>query len=176
MFYRWLAAFYADIATRTNFPASATTTSVWAHPEATGPKSSFLTGNIPFVYSKANAEKSKLRVSACCNRVEDVQAVINELTVGPVIIVSLSMGGWLSLVAAQATPAIRDRLSGMVLYAPAINYVYPYYQYHRSQLGEETRKRLDEGTYVRKKFLTSYMPLHKLSTVCYNAILMACEL
>ena len=77
---------------------------------------------------------------------EDVQSVISELTVGPVIIVSLSMGGWLSLVAAEATPSIRDRLSGMVLYAPAINYAYPYYQYHRNQLGEETKKRLDEGT------------------------------
>ena len=81
----------------------------------------------------------------CC-RVEDVQTVIGELTAGPVIIVSLSMGGWLSLVAAQATPFIRDRLSGMVLYAPAINYVYPYYQFHRSQLSEELRNKLDEGS------------------------------
>ena len=38
-----------------------------------------------------------------------------------------------------------DRLVGMVLYAPALNYAYPYYQYHRDQLSEETRNRLDQG-------------------------------
>ena len=78
-------------------------------------------------------------------RVEDVNKVITELTEGPVLLVSLSMGGWLSLAAAKHYPTIADRLVGMVLYAPALNYAYPYYQYHRDQLSEETRNRLDQG-------------------------------
>lgn len=74
--------------------------------------------------------------------VEDAVNVIERLTEGPVVLVSLSMGGWLSLVATQKLP---DRIYGLVLFAPAINYVYPYYQYHRSQLSEEIRVRLDSG-------------------------------
>ena len=45
--------------------------------------------------------------------VEDAVAVVNELTEGPVVFASCSLGGWLSLVAAQQFP---DRLHGMVSY------------------------------------------------------------
>ena len=54
--------------------------------------------------------------------------MVEDLTDGPVVIVSLSMGGWLSLAAATHFPSIAERLVGMVLYAPALNYAYPYYQ------------------------------------------------
>ena len=53
-------------------------------------------------------------------RVEDVTAVVERLTEGPVVLVGCSMGGWLSLVAAMQIP---ERIHGLVLYAPAINYV-----------------------------------------------------
>lgn len=74
--------------------------------------------------------------------VEDVREVVKQLTEGPVVLVSLSMGGWLSLVGALEIP---ERIHGMVLYAPALNYVYPYYNHHRSQLTTAIRERLDSG-------------------------------
>ncbi len=74
--------------------------------------------------------------------VEDLLSVIDRLTSGPVVLVSLSMGGWLSLVAAQQRT---ERIHGMVMYAPAINYIYPYYTRHVDLLPEEIRRRLDAG-------------------------------
>jgi len=68
--------------------------------------------------------------------------VIDKLTEGPLVLVSLSMGGWLSLVAARERAL---RVHGLVLYAPALNYVFPYYMRHREMLPEEVRKRLDAG-------------------------------
>ena len=43
--------------------------------------------------------------------VEDAVAVVNELADGPVVFASCSLGGWLSIVAAQQ---LKNRLHGMV--------------------------------------------------------------
>lgn len=74
--------------------------------------------------------------------IEDVKAVVEQLTEGPVVIVGCSMGGWLSLVVAQQ---MAERLHGLLLYAPALNYVYPYYQRHLAKLPPDLREKLEEG-------------------------------
>ena len=63
--------------------------------------------------------------------VEDALAVIDRLTEGPVVIVGSSLGGWLSLIAAKQIP---ERLHGLVLFSPALNYVWPYYHRHKATL------------------------------------------
>ena len=52
------------------------------------------------------------------------------------------LSGWLSVVAGQQ---LGDRLHGMLLYAPALNYVYPYYKSHLDKLPAELRQRIEQG-------------------------------
>ncbi len=50
---------------------------------------------------------------------DDVLAVLDDLTTGPVCVVGSSMGGWLALLAAQARP---ERIADLVLIAPAADF------------------------------------------------------
>jgi hypothetical protein len=50
---------------------------------------------------------------------DDVLAVLDQLVVGPVVLVGSSMGGWLSVLAAQARP---EQVAGMILIAPAADF------------------------------------------------------
>jgi len=74
--------------------------------------------------------------------VEDAMTVVNKLTEGPVVLVGSSLGGWLSLITALQIP---DRLHGLVLSAPALNYVWPYYHQHKATLPPDVCRRLEDG-------------------------------
>jgi len=74
--------------------------------------------------------------------VEDALSVIDRLTEGPVVLVGSSLGGWLSIIAARQIP---ERLHGMVLFSPALNYVWPYYHRHKSTLPPSVKERLEAG-------------------------------
>jgi len=74
--------------------------------------------------------------------VEDALAVIDRLTEGPVVLVGSSLGGWLSLIAARQIP---ERLHGLVLFSPALNYVWPYYNKHKATLPPSVAARLEAG-------------------------------
>ena len=57
--------------------------------------------------------------------IEDALTVIDKLTDGPVVLIGSGVGGWLSLIAAQAIPP--EKLHGLVLISPAVNHVWSNY-------------------------------------------------
>jgi esterase/lipase len=74
--------------------------------------------------------------------VEDVTAVIETLTEGPVVLCGTSLGGWLALIAAQEI----TNLHGLILFSPAVNYVYKHYVRHMDTLPKQLRDRLEAGS------------------------------
>lgn len=50
---------------------------------------------------------------------DDALAVLDDVTDGPVVLVGSSMGAWIALLAARSRP---DRVRGMVLVAPAVDF------------------------------------------------------
>eukprot|EP00088_Acartia_fossae_P044239 TRINITY_DN4690_c0_g1_i10.p1 TRINITY_DN4690_c0_g1~~TRINITY_DN4690_c0_g1_i10.p1 ORF type:complete len:293 (-),score=50.21 TRINITY_DN4690_c0_g1_i10:619-1497(-) len=76
------------------------------------------------------------------NWVQNALTVTEKLTDGPLVLVGSSLGGWLALITALQ---LKDRLLGLVLEAPALNYVWPYYHRNRALLPPQARRRLDEG-------------------------------
>jgi len=74
--------------------------------------------------------------------VEDAYQVTARLTEGPLVLVGSSLGGWLSIITALK---IKHRLLGLVLFAPALNYVWPYYHRHKALLPPDARRRLEAG-------------------------------
>ncbi|WP_158808770.1 carboxylesterase, partial [Beijerinckia sp. L45] len=55
---------------------------------------------------------------------EESLAVVRQLSDGPQILIGSSMGGWLALLVARALEAAgeRDRIAGLVLIAPAVDF------------------------------------------------------
>uniref|UniRef100_A0A0K2V7I7 Serine aminopeptidase S33 domain-containing protein n=1 Tax=Lepeophtheirus salmonis TaxID=72036 RepID=A0A0K2V7I7_LEPSM len=89
--------------------------------------------------------------SGVCNKdkvlfshwVEDTIKVVEELTENsPLVIVGSSMGGWLSVLAAER---LKERVHGLILLSPAMNYVYPYYQRHIKTLPTDIQHRIETG-------------------------------
>jgi len=76
------------------------------------------------------------------NWVENAISVTDRLTDGPIVLVGSSLGGWLALITALR---LKERLLGLVLESPALNYILPYYHRNRTLLPPDARRRLDCG-------------------------------
>ncbi len=75
---------------------------------------------------------------------EDVLAVLDELTSGPVVLIGSSMGGWLACLAALARP---ERVKTMVLIAPAADFTHSLMQ---PSLGPEALLAIEQdGFWIR---------------------------
>ena len=55
---------------------------------------------------------------------------------------SLFFSGWLALVVGEQ---LKEKLHGMLLYAPAINYVYPYFKRHLAKLPQNLQQKILDG-------------------------------
>ncbi|MBY9065600.1 alpha/beta hydrolase [Hyphomonas sp. WL0036] len=73
-------------------------------------------GAVLFDYSGHGESEGRFEDGTILAWRTDVLAAIDQLSVGPVVLVGSSMGGWLALLAALARP---ERVKGLVLVAPA---------------------------------------------------------
>ena len=74
---------------------------------------------VRFDYFGHGSSSGSFRDGAITRWLDDALAVLDQLTVGPQIVVGSSMGAWLTLLAALARP---DRIVGLLLIAPATDF------------------------------------------------------
>jgi len=77
--------------------------------------------------------------------VEDCYAVIEKLVKRKAILIGSSMGGWISMKSALKFP---DKVTGVILIAPALNFIVPYYNEMSTKCTKEQLNRLDAGELV----------------------------
>ncbi|KAG8240461.1 hypothetical protein J437_LFUL010799 [Ladona fulva] len=87
--------------------------------------------------SPGNMEKMHLSMW-----MEDLKIVVDSLTNGPVLLIGSSMGGWMSILVAMQIP---QRIQGMILIAPALNFFEKKYVQIYNILSPAQRKVLDRG-------------------------------
>ena len=106
----WLGGFRSDM-----ISTKATALDAWA--------AKAQQGFLRFDYS-GNGESSGDFNDACLSHwLEEAIEIIEKLTKGPILLVGSSMGGWIALLVAKAlSQAGSDRLKGLVLIAPAVDF------------------------------------------------------
>src|SRR5450631_215938 len=102
----WLGGFKSEMTA-----AKATALDAWAEREGRA--------FVRFDYFGHGASSGNFRDGTVTRWRDDVLAVLDTLTEGPQVFVGSSMGGWLALLAALARP---ERLAGLVLIAPAVDF------------------------------------------------------
>ena len=85
--------------------------------------------------------------------VDNAATVLERLGSHSNVIVGSSMGGWIGLWLASQKQ-LADKISGLVLVAPAVNFLRPHYQQVYSNLPSQDQHRLDRGEV--KYFLLNY--------------------
>ena len=99
----WLGGFKSDMAgTKAQMLAE------WAHNSGQG--------FVRFDYSGHGVSGGQFEDGSISRWLGDTLAVLDQVSDGPLVLVGSSMGGWLSLLAAQARP---ERIKGLLLIAPA---------------------------------------------------------
>lgn len=106
----WLGGFRSDM-----LSTKATVLDAWA--------AKTQQGFLRFDYS-GNGESSGDFNEACLSHwLEEAIEIIEKLTTGPILLVGSSMGGWIALLVAKALRKTgSDRLKGLVLIAPAVDF------------------------------------------------------
>jgi len=74
--------------------------------------------------------------------VEDAQAMLDNHTEGPVILVASSLGSWISTIVAQRRP---ERIAGMIFLGPGFNCLWTGYWYYYNLLSPEMKEKVDSG-------------------------------
>ena len=112
--------------------------------DMTGTKATFLEEKcqrrhqtfVRFDYSGHGQSSGQFVACNLTTWLRDAEAVFDELTKGPQIIIGSSMGGWLAMLLALSRP---QRLKGLILLAPAPDFSEDIY---KKEFGEEERRHL----------------------------------
>ena len=76
--------------------------------------------------------------------IENAEAVLEAVGAENNILVGSSMGGWISLLLASQSK-LKQKIKALVLIAPALNFLRPFYQQIYANSGEHVRRSLDNG-------------------------------
>uniref|UniRef100_A0A0K2V2Z0 Mycophenolic acid acylglucuronide esterase, mitochondriallike [Latimeria chalumnae] n=1 Tax=Lepeophtheirus salmonis TaxID=72036 RepID=A0A0K2V2Z0_LEPSM len=79
--------------------------------------------------------------------IEDALCIIDRVCdpKEPILIVSSSVGSWISTIVAQKRP---DRIHSMLFIGPAFNIIWKAFIYHYKIMSDEEKKRVDDGEYL----------------------------
>ena len=75
---------------------------------------------------------------------ENAESILEGVGADNNILVGSSMGGWISLLLASRSK-LKQKIKALVLIAPALNFLRPFYQQIYANSGESVRRSLDNG-------------------------------
>lgn len=106
-------------------------------------------GLLRFDYSGHGSSDGRIEDGAISRWLEETLAILRAESVGPQVILGSSMGGYLALLAARALDeaAETDRLAGLILIAPAVDFTESLIWQRAPE--EARRAIMDEGAWLR---------------------------